>query len=532
MSHRLSALAALGLLSVVGCSSPPDPVQPKPDGYVAEVKSQAQVELTFYANHKKTGSCAGTLLSATTVLTAAHCVSGKNAAWVHAPYAEGDPGSWSGRATTLDWAENIKDAEQAGAADAAIVHLDSPIQLSYYPRLAATAPTSTDQVTVVQRGLVSKTNKKSFLGVKMKLRTAGGDYGSDATSKTKARLADTGGAVYASGRIVGLVSGTGAKTNHIYTTKLDQLIPLLKKAAKPKPVPGGVGGSTAGGGVITGSQGPIGNSAGTVGSPSSGATSTGGGTMCGCSAAGGGPVAASPTANGSDTKVTSPAAGSATPQRGTTAADAGGLAGRTPIDIDGDGDVVGNNNTVTTIENDGNGNITIIGNNNTINYNSANPGANPAATTTPTRVAGTTPAKPAPAGSGSAAKPAPAGSATGNAGTTASGGCSKTKSIGIGIRCEGDSADTNENGSNGESADNGASGSDTASANQDDANGDENVREDSAGANDSEYASYDSSEAGADSSDYAGNESGGEYASADTSGGDTETASYLRWFRR
>src|SRR5262249_39711574 len=96
----IAGFVALAALSA-GCAEQP-PLRSPNAPFAAN--QAAHVSIQFYVGERPSGSCAGVIVGANAVLTAAHCAAGKTSAVVYAPNAGGVK-SRAHVAWWYDWAD-------------------------------------------------------------------------------------------------------------------------------------------------------------------------------------------------------------------------------------------------------------------------------------------------------------------------------------------------------------------------------------------------------------------------------------------
>src|SRR6478609_4418217 len=126
----LCALAALG--AVVACSGSGS----SEVGSVSESSNKANVVIQMSAgpNLAASGTCSGTLIAPTLVLTSGHCVSAKTAWTVTEPSSGQTAKGVSGH--TYDWMEWKTTKSHPLRSDLGVIKLDKPIKISAYPTIA------------------------------------------------------------------------------------------------------------------------------------------------------------------------------------------------------------------------------------------------------------------------------------------------------------------------------------------------------------------------------------------------------------
>jgi hypothetical protein len=227
-------VGAIGLV-VMGCASPVDASddqggtasEPIVDGKVATHYAEAALIDT------KTFLCSGAVIAPRVVLTAGHCVKGATEWHVTTPFAHGEKA-----VASKAWTEYVMHGEQVNPdkIDVGVLILDTPIQLSSYPRLAsAPAADGTKAINVgrIRNGQVSEDSL--FFGRQVTL-TDGSKSGFKFDYLSTSEIiesGDSGGPVYATGpggrEIVAVNSGAGGGTEilariDLVKQKLDAII--------------------------------------------------------------------------------------------------------------------------------------------------------------------------------------------------------------------------------------------------------------------------------------------------------------------
>jgi Trypsin len=208
------------LLATFACSGSGDPEAIT----VSASKSAANVAITLQdGSGTKLGTCSGTLIGDTTVITAAHCVVGGAAQWrISAPFANGGQSAIATRTAMFDWHDFGSTMSHPYHSDAALIYLDSAIRLSQYPKLATTVAPDGTRLTRVRQDA-----ENGFSNVSVATH-AGSNVGFPRYyySRTqKGEVVDTGGGLLdlATNTLYGVVSARGDATLDMYMTRVDNL---------------------------------------------------------------------------------------------------------------------------------------------------------------------------------------------------------------------------------------------------------------------------------------------------------------------
>lgn len=243
------------------------------------------------ASGEHVGTCAGTLISSSTVITAGHCVAGMGSWVVTAPNARGQTATGVKGFTT--WQAFRSNWSHPYHSDVGVILLDRQVFVSDYPTVAnALAPSGTT-LARLRRDDPQAASQTTFSEVLAPV-FPGEDKGFFLTYWTVSGSAeldvDTGGALVdpTTNTLYGVVSGRGTTSGALYVARVDYLEEWIRSISECSPPPQGTqchpnqdagddGGSSGGGsGSGSGSGGSSGGSSGWNGSSGSGSGSSGG----------------------------------------------------------------------------------------------------------------------------------------------------------------------------------------------------------------------------------------------------------------
>lgn len=218
----LGAVCASLLASSLGAIAACGGTQDSGESHVttAEAISAANVSIALFdESGVQVGTGAGVMISPKLVLTAGHLIAGKYK-WV-VTSADGKQTATGKRGLTYDWRTYDSDKAHPRRHDVGVIHLDDAIKLSSYPKLVSDTTASGAQATRVRRGIGGFEQKDATL---TKVRSVPNAWLVDGA---RSETVTTGGAVYDSRGILGVVSGLGTTTGNLYVARIDRLVKWL-----------------------------------------------------------------------------------------------------------------------------------------------------------------------------------------------------------------------------------------------------------------------------------------------------------------
>jgi hypothetical protein len=243
------------------------------------------------------GSCTGTLISSSVVLTAGHCVVAAKGWVISTP---GGAQTANGVQVFTTWADFESNWSHPQHSDVGLILLDRSIFLSKYPTVARSLATDGMRLSRVRRVDGTTTTEGTRFEEVDAMAVRGAERGFPLAYVGSASLAedgvDTGGALYdpQTDVIYGVISGRGLTTGNYYASRVEYLADWIQAVAACPPsqetvqcYPSGSSGgssSSSSGGTCSGS-----GSGGSSSSSSSGGTCSGsssGGTCSGSSSGG------------------------------------------------------------------------------------------------------------------------------------------------------------------------------------------------------------------------------------------------------
>ena len=214
---RYLALGATGLTgSVIACGSP--------SSATTGPITSATVKVDVYgSNGLKAGSCIGTAISADTILTAGHCVTGFS--WWQVTSATGQV-AHSSIGYTYDWQNFQSDLAHPNHYDVATLKLDTQINLAEYPSVASTSLVSGSAAMRVRPAAAGGVEAIPAI-VQDGMSFGFPDY--YATDLPQGETVVTGGAVIdpTSNTIYGVTSGRGNFTGELYVSRVSPVAQWL-----------------------------------------------------------------------------------------------------------------------------------------------------------------------------------------------------------------------------------------------------------------------------------------------------------------
>ena len=292
MIHRAARIGILGSIAAVGgvvaaCGGP-SPTGPG----VSSTSNPALVTLDLRdssGNH--VGTCTGTLISPSSVLTSGHCLVSAQGAVV----TKSDGQTAYGASIWHTWADFESPYSHPEHSDVGVILLDREMFISSYPAVARSLAEDGTTLSRVRRSNPSSTDPTSFEQVTAPVHFGTGvgfplAYTTDAANFEGG--VDTGGPLIdpSTNTIYGVVSSRGLSTGTIYVSRVEYLADWVQAIAScspppaqaqchPKPPCDGGGSSSGSGGSSGGSNGSGsgGSSSGSGGESSSGSGGSSGG---------------------------------------------------------------------------------------------------------------------------------------------------------------------------------------------------------------------------------------------------------------
>ncbi len=211
-----ASILATSLGTLAACGGSPE----SKEATTAQAVSAASVSIALFdENGVRVGDGSGVLIAPRLVLTSGHLISGKHK-WV-VTSADGKQKATGSRGMTYDWMKYDSNKAHPRKHDVGVIHLDESIKLSAYPKLVGEKSADGTKATRV-RG-----NGGSFEQLDMTLAKYKSSPHAWLADGVGGETLDTGGAVYDSRGILGIVSGRGMTTGKLYVARVDGLVKWL-----------------------------------------------------------------------------------------------------------------------------------------------------------------------------------------------------------------------------------------------------------------------------------------------------------------
>ncbi|MBX3203873.1 MAG: hypothetical protein KF764_02330 [Labilithrix sp.] len=211
-----ASILAASLGTLAACGGTPDSKEPT----TAQAVSAASVSIALFdENGTRVGEGSGVMIAPRLVLTSGHLISGKHK-WV-VTSADGKQQATGSRGMTYDWMKYDSDKAHPRRHDIGVIHLDASIKLTAYPKLVSERSPSGSKATRLRGTGAGFQQHDATLE---KVRSSPNAWLADGQA---GETLDTGGAVYDSRGILGIVSGRGMTTGKLYIARVDGLVKWL-----------------------------------------------------------------------------------------------------------------------------------------------------------------------------------------------------------------------------------------------------------------------------------------------------------------
>lgn len=208
--RTILAAAAVASALVVGCSGS----SPSHDAAVHPAGAADAVTVDFFGASGATSHCAGTVLSANVVLTAAHCADGSRSARVRAPDANGQTAEVS-EVLRYDWGQA---ADHTQEHDLALLVLRAPLDTTAF---ATANAGSCAGCNVLAYGRTGATTTKSDPFTLDEIAPSGRPFALRMSGAPGGGVGG-GGVKATNGTLVGVFMGKGAASTDGYVARIDQ----------------------------------------------------------------------------------------------------------------------------------------------------------------------------------------------------------------------------------------------------------------------------------------------------------------------